>query len=117
MVVLQKFLSSSKRKVFDTRTEVKQVKGVPVFSRRMRCCSNYMLTFDEFKNFCNRTFEGRYRNTATKMWGKALDDRYPVGVVWSASRPAAGTQRGEQHEPERSSEQQFLPVRTPGGIS
>jgi hypothetical protein len=30
---------------------------------------------------------------------------------------AAGTQRGEQHEPERSSQQQFLPVRTPGGIS
>ncbi len=59
VVVLQKFLSSSKRNVFYNPTKVKRVKGVLVFSRRICFCSNYMLIFDELKNFCNTTFTKR----------------------------------------------------------
>ncbi len=54
-VLLQKFLSSSKRNVFYHRAKVKRVKDVPIFSRRICFCSNYTLIFDELKNFCNRT--------------------------------------------------------------
>ncbi|HKV57205.1 MAG TPA: hypothetical protein VJO32_02955 [Ktedonobacteraceae bacterium] len=54
---------------------------------------------------------------ASRMREKVRNDRHPTGNAPPASRPAATTQRGEQHESERSSTQQFLPLRTPGGIS
>ena len=54
-VVLQIFLSSSKGNVFYNRTRVKRAKSVPVFSSRIGLCRDYMLLFDELKNFCNTT--------------------------------------------------------------
>ncbi|HEX6477986.1 MAG TPA: hypothetical protein VF043_04010 [Ktedonobacteraceae bacterium] len=41
----------------------------------------------------------------------------PTGNVRLLHVLQAQTQRGEQHESERSSTQQFFPLRTPGGLS
>ena len=51
-----KFLSSSKRNAFYNRTRVKRAKSVPVFSSRVGLCCDYMLLFDELKNFATQPF-------------------------------------------------------------
>ena len=51
VVLLQKFLSPSKKNVFYNRTKVKRVKDVLIFSRRICCCSNYIPILMSLKIF------------------------------------------------------------------
>ncbi len=67
-VVLQKFLSSSKKNVFYNRTKVKRVKDVLAFFRRICFCSNYTIIFDELKNFCNTTISPVFSTIVTTIW-------------------------------------------------
>lgn len=54
-LLVQKFLSLSERSILYPLRKGKRVKGVHIFSERIRSYRNYTVNFVELKNFCTRT--------------------------------------------------------------